>query len=233
MYRTSQAHISLTAFVEGNKRQSVVPRAPGQFPTSWCLRYSYCSPRGMTSNAHRAYESAAGKSDIKDEYNEVSLLWKHRVRCAFGRGWLLLGLPKPQGLLCVLQRIFWCRSHDFWLLLSSLQVISLGEVRILIGKNLKTRFIECCYNSLTLLLQISHPNFLSLINQASGYHLGTMLSYFCLKNSVARTESRCGEQKIKGGLEKQLKSCDGLKENLKFDWNQDSRIRHSLALRAI
>ena len=27
----------------------------------------------MTSNAHRAYESAAGKSDIKDEYNEVVL----------------------------------------------------------------------------------------------------------------------------------------------------------------
>ena len=31
-------------------------------------------PRGMTSNAHRAYESAAGKSDIKDEYNEVRSL---------------------------------------------------------------------------------------------------------------------------------------------------------------
>lgn len=28
----------------------------------------------MTSNAHRAYESAAGKSDIKDEYSEVRLV---------------------------------------------------------------------------------------------------------------------------------------------------------------
>ncbi len=28
----------------------------------------------MTSNAHRAYESAAGKADIKDEYDEVQVL---------------------------------------------------------------------------------------------------------------------------------------------------------------
>ena len=37
-----------------------------------CLRRG---PRGMTSNAHRAFESAAGKSDIKDEYNEVFQIW--------------------------------------------------------------------------------------------------------------------------------------------------------------
>jgi len=35
--------------------------------------------RGMTSNAHRAYESAAGKSDIKDEYSEVVSLGEVRV----------------------------------------------------------------------------------------------------------------------------------------------------------
>ena len=33
-----------------------------------CLRRG---SHGMTSNAHRAFESAAGKSDIRDEYNEV------------------------------------------------------------------------------------------------------------------------------------------------------------------
>uniref|UniRef100_A0A7S4NNK8 Uncharacterized protein n=1 Tax=Guillardia theta TaxID=55529 RepID=A0A7S4NNK8_GUITH len=41
-----------------------------------CLRRG---GRGMTSNAHRAYESAAGKSDIKDEYNEVISLGEVRV----------------------------------------------------------------------------------------------------------------------------------------------------------
>eukprot|EP00960_Hanusia_phi_P033809 750649-Hanusia_phi.AAC.7 len=41
-----------------------------------CLRRG---ARGMTSNAHRAYESAAGKSDIKDEYNEVISLGEVRV----------------------------------------------------------------------------------------------------------------------------------------------------------
>lgn len=56
----------------------------------------------MTSNAHRAYESAAGKSDIKDEYNEVPL-------CAM--------------------LIFQCEINMEF----SSQVISLGEVRILIG----------------------------------------------------------------------------------------------------
>ena len=35
--------------------------------------------RGMTSNAHRAYESASGKSDIKDEYSEVVSLGEVRV----------------------------------------------------------------------------------------------------------------------------------------------------------
>jgi len=41
-----------------------------------CIRRG---PRGMTSNAHRAYESAAGKSDIKDEYNEVISLGEVRI----------------------------------------------------------------------------------------------------------------------------------------------------------
>ena len=53
----------------------------------------------MTSNAHRAYESAAGKSDIKDEYNEVSQ-YTYRFR----------------SVICIVQ------------------VISLGEVRVLIGE---------------------------------------------------------------------------------------------------
>lgn len=41
-----------------------------------CLRRGM---RGMTSNAHRAFESAAGKSDIKDEYNEVVSLGEVRL----------------------------------------------------------------------------------------------------------------------------------------------------------
>jgi len=44
-----------------------------------CLRRG---PRGMTSNAHRAFESAAGKSDIKDEYNEVVSLGDVRMMIA-------------------------------------------------------------------------------------------------------------------------------------------------------
>jgi hypothetical protein len=44
-----------------------------------CLRRG---SHGMTSNAHRAFESAAGKSDIRDEYNEVVSLGDVRVMVA-------------------------------------------------------------------------------------------------------------------------------------------------------
>ena len=44
-----------------------------------CLRRGL---RGMTSNAHRAFESAQGKSDIKDEYNEVVSLGDVRLLVA-------------------------------------------------------------------------------------------------------------------------------------------------------